>query len=123
VGNAFHDTGIGQQYYEEGLRTIAGQYPIDTVYVFSDDTEWCKEHLSFGYQTFFVEEAYAGVKQTGHFWLMQQCKHFVIANSSYSWWAAWLAAYSNKIVIAPKRWFTNESINTTDLIPEEWIRI
>ncbi|KKP60257.1 MAG: Alpha-1,2-fucosyltransferase, partial [Candidatus Nomurabacteria bacterium GW2011_GWE1_35_16] len=49
--------------------------------------------------------------------------NFIIPNSSFSWWGAWLADYKDKVVIVPKQWFADESINSDDLIPKEWIRI
>ena len=54
---------------------------------------------------------------------MRNCKYFIIPNSSFAWWAAWLSDSVGKIVIAPKKWFSDTSINTTDLIPSDWIRI
>ena len=54
---------------------------------------------------------------------MTNCKHFIIPNSSFGWWAAWLANFSKKIVVAPKKWFSDSNINTKDLIPDDWIRI
>ena len=56
-------------------------------------------------------------------WLMVHCKYFIIANSSLSWWAAYLAKFRSKIVIAPKHWFNDETIDTADLIPSDWLRI
>ena len=52
--------------------------------------------------------------------LMSQCKKFIIANSSLSWWGAWLSEYRYKEVIAPKKWFSKKNIITSDLIPESW---
>lgn len=122
VGNAFHGQ-MNNDYYAKGLAYINSKKKIEHVYVFSDDVVWCKENMKFEHPTTFVDATLAGEKQMGHFWLMQQCRNFVIANSSFSWWAAWLAAYSDKIVIAPKQWFSDFSIDTSDLIPQEWVRI
>ncbi len=55
--------------------------------------------------------------------LMQNCQNFIIANSTFSWWGAWLATNPKKIVIAPKQWFKVNNENSKDLIPENWIRL
>ena len=55
--------------------------------------------------------------------LMSMCKHNIIANSSFSWWGAWLNSNPDKIIIAPSRWFNDTKINTKDLLPESWIQI
>lgn len=123
VNNASHDIGIGQEYYNKALEHISAKISIEKIYVFSDDIEWCKNNLTFNQPTFFVGTEYAGEKNQEHFSLMSSCKHFVIPNSTFSWWAAWLADHKTKIVVTPKKWFTDGTINTRDLIPEEWVRI
>ena len=123
VGNSYHDVGIGESYYEQGVQHILTKSAIDKIYVFSDDVEWCREHIYFGIETMFVGSEYAGKKGEEHLVLMTSCKHFLIANSSFSWWAAWLATNPQKIVIAPKKWFGDATIDTIDLIPEGWMRI
>ena len=55
--------------------------------------------------------------------LMSSCRHAIIANSSFSWWAAWLNTHPEKIIIAPKHWFKTKDLDTTTLLPEEWIKI
>jgi hypothetical protein len=55
--------------------------------------------------------------------LMKHCSHHVVANSSFSWWGAWLNPSPDKIVVAPRRWFTDASIDTSDLVPRDWVRI
>lgn len=119
VGNQLHDT-FDASYYTRAIAHIASVRQISTIHVFSDDIDWCRNNLSFPYPTQYVGNEHAGKKGEGHLELMRSCKHFVIANSSFSWWAAWLAPYPEKIVVAPKRWFANDSIDTSDLIPEKW---
>jgi hypothetical protein len=55
--------------------------------------------------------------------LMSACRHHIIANSSFSWWGAWLSPWDDKIVVAPRQWFRDEHIDTTHLIPENWLRL
>ncbi len=122
VGNSFH--GLKDQvYYDLALEEINKRCTVDKIYVFSDDIEWCRTNLSFKQETLFVGTEYSGNHATGHFHLMRSCKHFIICNSSFSWWAAWLSDNPEKIVVAPKKWFSDDKIDTTDLIPPEWIRV
>ena len=103
-------------YYQKGL-DIIGDY--DNVFVFSDDINWCKENLKFD-NMIFIE----GFDDVEDIWLMSMCKHNIIANSSFSWWAAWLNSNPNKKVIAPSNWFGNQAnLNTDDIIPENWIKV
>lgn len=122
VGNNMHDV-VSESYYKKGIEYISNKVNIDKIYVFSDDIEWCKDNLKFDYPVVFVGEEFTGVKDEGHVYLMSKCKHFIIANSSFSWWGAWLSTNHDKIVVCPKQWFGDASIDTSDLIPDNWIRI
>ncbi len=121
-GGTFHGK-YDMEYYNQGIAHVAQKGIIDKIYVFSDDIEWCKENIKFDYPIFFIDREYAGKKNEGDLFLMSQCKYFVIPNSTFSWWGAWLGDSPDKIVIAPKKWFTDESIDTKDLIPKSWIRL
>ncbi len=120
VGNEFHPV-VDIAYYEKALEIISQEKPIDCLYVFDrDDIEWCKQHLTFKYPTIFVENDTSMAEVVS---IMSSCNHFVMANSSLSWWVAWLGQHPQKVVVAPKQWFADTSIDTRDLIPPEWIRI
>ena len=121
-GGSYHAK-YDMDYYQNGIKYIEKYKKIEKIYVFSDDIEWCKENIKFNIPTFFVGNDSAGVKGEGHLYLMSLCQNFVIPNSPFSWWGAWLCDYKEKIVICPKQWFGDASINTSDLIPEDWIRI
>jgi hypothetical protein len=115
--NAFHGV-LPLSYYQNAKSIIAGKITAPQYYIFSDDPEWCAANFSFPDNPVLI------IKNTNDAWedmcLMSQCKHHIIANSSYSWWAAWLNQNENKIVIAPDKWFVQEQ---ADIVPEEWIKI
>ena len=101
-------------YYEEALNKFDVKRQV---VIFSDDPKWCMEQELFSGDRFLVSEA-AGPYHD--LYLMTQCSDFIIANSSFSWWGAWLANRGK--VIAPKKWFgpNNSHLNTKDLYCEGW---
>lgn len=114
---------VGTNYLEKGVDLIADKLEKPHVYIFSDEPEWCKENLNFPYPTTLVSHEYAGEKFRDYLDLMIRCKYFVIPNSSFAWWAAWLAPHKQKIVVAPKKWFADETMRSFDLIPSSWVTI
>ncbi len=118
---------IGTQnldYYYRAIDYIAKQVKAPVFYIFSDDPTWAKENLSLQYP-YKIIDWNTGNRHWRDMQLMSLCKHNIIANSTFSWWAAWLNQNPNKIVIAPRRWFGKwaERYDTTDLIPENWIKL
>lgn len=114
----YHGT-LTEDYYQNAIDKISSIAQDLTFFIFSDDIEWVKNNLKFEKPVDFV----SGTISKTHFhdfYLMSACKHNIIANSSFSWWAAWLNPNPLKQVIAPARWFNNAKLNTTDLIPEGW---
>lgn len=109
-------------YYKRGVEYIAEKFENPTLFIFSDDIEWVKENLKLPYECVFVSHN-SGAKSFEDMRLMSLCKHNVIANSSFSWWGAWLNNNQNKVVIAPQKWFNDEGINQTDVIPSDWIKL
>jgi len=111
------------RYYANGLERILKQSSNAALYVFSDDMEWSKQNIRSSLPTTFVDHTSAA---TAHedFHLMTLCRHSIVANSSFSWWAAWLSEQTG-IRIAPKKWFAIEKLNrqTHTLIPPSWVRI
>lgn len=89
-------------------------------FVFSDDIDWCKENFKLDNITFVSDDK---IKDYEEMYLMSKCKHNIVANSSFSWWGAWLNTNLDKIVIAPQKWLNNPKENTQDICPDSWTKI
>ncbi len=107
-------------YYEAALDHIRQQLDAPRFFVFSDDIEWVKQELPVGANAVFVKNP--AISDTEELMLMSKCQHNIIANSSFSWWGAWLNQYPEKIVIAPTPWFDRQTYDK-DLLPTSWIQL
>lgn len=114
---------LGMEYYGKAATLMQAKFEAVVFYVFSDDIEWCKKNIVFNGRIIYVDDSFAGEKSSGHFSLMCSCRHFIIPNSSFAWWAAWLGADKNKVVVAPRTWFYNEKWDTKDILPADWIKL
>jgi hypothetical protein len=129
VGNPYHPL-LPMDYYREAAALIAGKVPDPVFFVFSDDPAWCKVNFKLAYKTTIAGnfdrtiENHLG-RDDSDLYLMRLCGHAIIANSSYSWWGAWLGADRNGgIVIAPKSWLGPAWKDpSTDIIPARWTRL
>lgn len=110
------------EYYQNAVEHIAKINPNPTVIVFSDDINWAKQNIKFKYKTIFVSHN-KGKKSYEDLRLMSLCTHNVISNSSFAWWGAWLNNNSQKIVVAPEKWFNDDKIIQSDVIPSSWIKL
>jgi hypothetical protein len=108
---------LSLEYYQK----CVSETLCKNILIFSDDILWCKENLMFHDKNVtFIE----GNTDYNDLWLMSMCRENIIANSTFSWWGAWLNNNKNKKVFAPKIWFGSHSNhNTDDLIPTEWKKI
>lgn len=113
-------TNLGESdYYDKAIEYIRDKVENPVFYLFSDDTEWIKQ--KYRGKEFVIVEDYEGKSEQEDLILMSKCKHNIIANSSYSWWAAWINCNNKKVVIAPKEWF---SINKkTNIVCSSWLSI
>jgi hypothetical protein len=121
-GKAFHGL-MGTNYYRKATELIKLRSKVDQIYIFSDEPEWCRENLALDPLQVIVGHEHAGLHFSSYLHLMASCKFFVIPNSTFGWWAAWLAEAHSLQVVAPSNWFTNPAIETDDLIPKSWTRI
>lgn len=125
VRNASFNQKIGvvtPQYYDRAIEKLRERSPNATLYVFSDDIETiAREFKPMGPHVFVrcVEHWHPWDKIR----LMAMCDHIAIANSTFSWWAAWLNSSPTKLVIAPDPWFANSVHDTRDVVPESWVRL
>jgi hypothetical protein len=116
--NKFHGL-CSPQYYASAVNHILETQKDLEIFIFSDDINWCKENLKFDVPVHFMETGSAYEDM----YLMSQCHHNIIANSSFSWWGAWLNDHADKIVVAPKQWFADSSVNISDIIPASWLKL
>ena len=111
------------EYYYKAAACIAERTQQSPVFfIFSDDPGWTRENLKLPHEMHFVSH-----NDVSDPWLdlqlMRTCQHHIIANSSFSWWGAWLNASPQKIVVAPLRWFADPGKDDRDIVPETWIRL
>ena len=107
----YHSCLSDTDYYEKAINSI----DYDVILVFSDDIEWCKTFFNKK-NTFYISDT-----DYNEMFLMSLCKNNIIANSTFSWWGAWLNKNLNKNVIAPTKWFESVTKYTSvDVIPKEW---
>jgi hypothetical protein len=129
VGNPYH-VELPMDYYREAAALIATKVADPVFFIFSDEPEWCEANLKLPYHTTVVgggnrtAECHLG-REDADLYLMRQCRHAIMANSSYSWWGAWLGAdITGGMVIAPKTW-VGPAFNgdPRDIVPGRWIRL
>lgn len=119
--NEKHNTSK-EDFYKDAMALIENKIENPVYFMFSDDMEWVKTNFKTNVETVYIDfndanTDYEDLK------LMTACKHNIIANSSFSWWAAWLNTNENKTVIAPQQWFNDESQDYSDVIPNTWIKL
>lgn len=120
--NIYHGV-CSLDYYKKAVGYIKSNFGEIGFFVFSDDIQWAKDNFNFG-ETVFVELSdKEGLKDQQELILMSRCQHQIIANSSFSWWGAWLNQNPQKIVVVPQKWSNNPMMSTKDLLLESWVKI
>jgi hypothetical protein len=111
-------------YYKKAVNILGQKVQNCHFFIFSDDHKWVRKNFIIDYPFTIINQNDAS-KNFEDLRLMSLCKHNIIANSTFSWWGAWLNKNPNKIVIAPKKWFADDELNaqTIDLIPLSWFRL
>ena len=124
---------VGLNYYQQAIAKMVKRVPDAHFFIFSDDLGWCMETLQIEHPHSFINYDPGPAKAALTLSVMSHCTHFVISNSTFAWWAAWLGNAANKIVIAPKGWFAPERsaseaarlgpLSSKDLVPPAWLRV
>lgn len=117
---AFHGL-CSLDYYRRAIEYVTARVANPTFYVFSDDIPWARENLRLDHPCHYIDHNH-GAESYNDMRLMSLCRHHIIANSSFSWWGAWLNQQRDKIVVAPKRWFAAD-FDSSDIVPDAWIKM
>ncbi len=115
---------LSVEYYAIAIERMTTAIPTPHFFVFSDDIAWVRKSLHIGHPTMYIEHNGPGMEHEDLI-LMSMCRHNITANSSFSWWGAWLNTNPDKIVIAPQTWFVDPALSKTvqDIVPSSWLRI
>lgn len=111
---------LNLSYYRSAIQYVNKHVENPVYIIFSDDIKWVKEKLSIGAETYTISD-FGQFADYEELLLMSYCKHNIIANSTFSWWGAWLNRNQNKIVVAPKNWTGSEK--SKKIIPQEWVKV
>jgi hypothetical protein len=117
---SYHGT-VLPEYYAQAMQRFAATASAK-YFVFSDDIEWVKKNLAFNKSVIFVSGDY-GLQDHEELWLMSLCHHHIIANSSFSWWGAWLGERKESLIICPRRWFATDSKKNDHPAPQRWLHL
>ena len=121
TANAVHGL-VGVEYYKAALQQISECVPAPFYVVFSDDLEWARGNLGIINNVVFVDHN-RGASSYEDMRMMSLCRHHILANSSFSWWAAWLGYHAGKQVLYPSNWFATSGKDISSLCPTGWIRV
>ena len=111
-----------EKYYENAITYFRERIENPIFFVFSNDIEWCRQNIN-GKDIKYIN-VNKGERSYNDMRLMSACKHNIIANSSFSWWGAWLNSNAQKIIVAPNKWINNsKNVSESDIIPEKWKKI
>jgi len=127
-GDYFHKSNkilncLEENYYLAGLKMLTNRFPGSKIFFFSDDPLWVRDNFSDYVSDAYIIDHNIGKNSYWDMMLMSRADHNIIANSSFSWWGAWLNTNKGQVVIAPKNWFLGAADKCSDLIPPDWIRI
>lgn len=119
--NSYHGV-CSLEYYQRAVQYIADHMESPHFFIFSDEPDWVRGNMHLDWPMTIVDHN-GPLQEHEDLRLMSHCRHHIIANSGFSWWAAWLNKYPAKMVIAPERWIVVAKHDTSTLVPSNWIRM
>jgi hypothetical protein len=111
------------EYYERAMDLMRTRLRDPRFFVFSDEPEWVSHRFPQSESVRIVDSREFADATLTDFSLMMGCRHFIVANSTFSWWAAWLGAYGRKLVVAPRMWFADQYDTAGNVVPSGWLRV
>ncbi|WP_346318551.1 alpha-1,2-fucosyltransferase [Chitinophaga sp. YIM B06452] len=114
---------VSKEYIIGSIQYCIEKLEAPVFYIFSDDVLWCRENLKEIEGLTFIDDSFYDEPSKSYLQLMSSCKHFIISNSTYSWWASWLGSSKGNLTIAPNEWFTDQTRDTKDIYGPEWIKL
>lgn len=109
-----------EMYYRKAITTVQNLVKNPVFFIFSNDIEWVKKNINFGSEVYYLSDQFS-LTDLDEFTVMSNCKHAVIPNSTFHWWAAWLIDNPNKVVVRPPLFFSDGS--SSDIFPPNWVSI
>jgi hypothetical protein len=110
-------------YYLDAIAELSARVPEAIFYVFSDDLTWCQSVFSGIPNVKLVTASHYGHRYGNYLQLMSRCQHFIIPNSTFAWWAAWLGEKQDSLIYTPERWFGTDELDYSDVVPERWLKV
>ncbi len=123
VGHDLYANCCTEEYYKKAIQHIIEHVKDPFFYIFSNDPPWAEKFIKSFHVKHEVVVFNQGEKSYQDMFLMSKCKHNIIANSSFSWWGAWLNSHPFKIVIAPRKWYQDQTIDYSHIVPDSWIKM
>ncbi|MDD2273216.1 MAG: alpha-1,2-fucosyltransferase [Desulfuromonadaceae bacterium] len=111
-----------QHYYHRAIELISGKVSSPVFFIFSDDIDWARRNIKVGHDVVYVSGPKSELPHE-ELILMSRCKHNIIANSTFSWWGAWLNRNQKKVVVAPDKWVQKTGSYGTQIVPATWTTV
>jgi hypothetical protein len=113
---------LSVNYYRNAINHFSRQIEKPFFHIYSDDLEWCRKYFNDS-NVILIENEHVGKNAFNYFQMMTQYTHYIISNSTFSWWAAWLGENKNSTIITPKIWTRDPLMRPETIVPERWIKL